>query len=97
MHPANWQISLDLDVEDVWNGFFFHSLLLDHIERGVVLELDHNAPSQAARLHPALQARNERMAGPGQEEWNHACDDCCWVFRDGDGVERTSFPTSDPS
>lgn len=35
MHPAAWPISLNLDVEDVWNGFFLHSLLLDHAERRV--------------------------------------------------------------
>jgi hypothetical protein len=55
------------------------------MERNAVLELDHNATSQAHRLRPALEARNRQMVGPGQEEWNHACDLCCWVFVDEDG------------
>jgi hypothetical protein len=50
------------------------------------LEVAHNAESQAARLRPALQARNMKMAGPGQEAWNHACELCCWVFKDENRV-----------
>lgn len=93
MLPADWPTSLELDVEDVWNGFYIHALILEHRECGSTLELTHNAESQAARLKPALQARNKKMAGPGQEAWNHACDLCCWVFTDADGVSCmfTSF------
>jgi hypothetical protein len=94
--PSNWSTSFELDVEDVWNGFFLHALLLDQKERqdideDTVLELDHNAPSQSDRLSPALQARNARMVGPGQEAWNHACELCCWVRQDEDGELCMSF------
>ncbi|KAJ7768876.1 hypothetical protein B0H16DRAFT_1307716 [Mycena metata] len=82
--PANWP-SLKMDVDDVYNSFFLHALLLDHLERGELLELRHDAPSQAGRLRPALEARNFRMAGTGQEEWNHICDLCCYIYRDDDG------------
>jgi len=84
-----WSNNLELDVEDVWNGFFLHSLLLNHLEQSTVLELDHNAPSQSRRLRPALEARNLQMVGPGQEEWNHACDLCCWIYEDENGILRT--------
>lgn len=84
--PAEWSTSLELDVEDVWNGFYIYALILEHRESGSVLELAHNAESQAARLRPALQARNKKMAGTGQEAWNHACELCCWVFTDENGV-----------
>jgi hypothetical protein len=86
--PAVWSLRLHMMIDDVWNGFFIHSLLLDHQERGSILVLDHHAPSQMKRLQPALQARTARMRGTGQENWNHACDLCCWVFTDDDGIER---------
>ena len=79
-----------MTVDDVWNGFFIHSLLLDHMERAVVLQLDHKAPSQARRLQSALRARNYRMRGTGQENWNHACELCSWVYTGDDGVECKS-------
>jgi len=91
--PAVWACNLELNVEQVWTGFFLHSLLLDHMEQGSVLGLEHDAPSQSRRLRPALEARNARMVGPGQEEWNHACDLCCWIYEDENGVLCTfSFP-----
>lgn len=83
--PANWPISLNLDVEDVWNGFYLHALLIDAQEHGQVFVLPNKAPSQAERLRGALQERNMRMAGTGQEAWNHACDLCCWIETDKDG------------
>lgn len=86
--PATWFYSLKMRVDDVWNGFFIHSLLLDHSERNTTLRLIHAAPSQSKRLQPALKARNARMRGPGQEHWNHACDLCCWVYTDADGIKR---------
>jgi hypothetical protein len=79
-----------MDVDDVWNGFFLYSLLLDHAEHNSILELDHNAPSQMRRLRPALQARTRRMRGTGQEEWSHACELCSWVYTDKDNIERGS-------
>lgn len=77
--PAVHSKTLVLDVETVWNSLLLHWLLLDAEERGIPLELNHQAHSQAERLRPALRARNQRMAGPGQEEWNHACNLCCWI------------------
>jgi hypothetical protein len=79
-----------MDVDHVWDGFFLYSLLLDHAEHGAVLKLNHNAASQAMRIRPALQARNRRMRGTGQEEWSHACELCAWVYVDEDGVKSMS-------
>ncbi|KAJ7429546.1 hypothetical protein B0H11DRAFT_2405433 [Mycena galericulata] len=55
--PTNW-LSLQMDVDDVYNSFFLYALLLDHHEHQQVFELEHNASSQAERLRPALEARN---------------------------------------
>ncbi|KDQ52939.1 hypothetical protein JAAARDRAFT_183569 [Jaapia argillacea MUCL 33604] len=84
--PSSWNRSLLMKIDDVWNGFFFHSLFLDCEERGTTLELQHDAPTQGLRLRPALQERNIRMVGPGQENWNHVCDKCTWFFTNDDGV-----------
>jgi hypothetical protein len=86
--PIAFPTRLELDTRDVWNAFFLHSLLLDHMEQDMVLEVQHNALSQAERLKPLLQARNLRMVGPGQEHWNHACDMCCWIFEEN-GIQCT--------
>jgi hypothetical protein len=48
----------------MFDGFFIHSLLIEYQESSTTLELVHNAESQAARLWPALRARNAKMAGP---------------------------------
>lgn len=85
--PASFPTRLEIDTKDVWNGFFIHSLLLEHTEQQTNLVLQHNARSQAERLKPQLEARNARMAGPGQEQWSHACDSCCWVFVGEDDVQ----------
>jgi hypothetical protein len=74
-----------LSVEDVWNGLFLYWLLQDAEESMEALELVHDAPSQAKRLEPALRARNLRIAGPGQEAWNHVCDLCCWFDEQPNG------------
>ena len=58
MVPAAFPTRLKLDTKDVWNGFFLHSLLLDHEEQNAVLEVQHNAPSQAERLWALLQSCN---------------------------------------
>jgi hypothetical protein len=92
--PTVWATRLQLDCRDIWNGFFLNSLLIDCLERSTYLELPHNAPSQEVRFRDALRARNLRMAGTGQDEWNHACDLCCWVEMGEDGVESTLLPFS---
>ncbi|KAJ7475645.1 hypothetical protein FB451DRAFT_1557538 [Mycena latifolia] len=80
--PLDWQTALKMDVEDVWNAFYTYSLRLDYHERQEIMELPHHAPSQAERLCALLEMRNSRMAGTGQEEWNHACDLCCYIYLD---------------
>jgi hypothetical protein len=82
---------ITLDVADVWDGLLLYWVLEDVQERGEGLELAHDAPSQAKRLQPALRARNLRMAGPGQEAWNHACDICCWIQTLPDGTKSLFF------
>ncbi|KAK1233689.1 hypothetical protein PQX77_002846 [Marasmius sp. AFHP31] len=76
--PLDWPISTKITLEIVSDGFYLYSLILDHAERSVLLRLDNTGQHQS-RLNKALQERNLRMAGPGQEGWNHACDGCCWV------------------
>ncbi|KAJ7080155.1 hypothetical protein B0H15DRAFT_787367 [Mycena belliarum] len=82
--PIDWQTTFQMDVDDVWNAFYTYSLRLDYHERQEVMELQHNAPSQADRLRSLLEVRNSNMAGTGQEEWNHACDLCCYIYLDPD-------------
>jgi CxC5 like cysteine cluster associated with KDZ transposases len=65
--PTIWDHRLEMTIDDVWNRFFIHSLLLDHSECNAVLQLDHKAPSQAHHLQRALQARNLCMRETGQE------------------------------
>ncbi|KAJ7210572.1 hypothetical protein B0H12DRAFT_1278150 [Mycena haematopus] len=84
--PANWSTSLELDVEDVWNAFFLHALLLDYDHHGKSLTLSHTATSQSERLRPALHERNLRMAGTGQPAWNHACNLCCAIETDDNDI-----------
>ena len=80
-----------MDIDHIWDGFFLYSLLLDHAERGAVLNLHHDATSQAKCLRPALQAHYCRMRGTGQEEWSHACELCAWVYVDEHGI-KSVFP-----
>lgn len=83
--PPAHSKSLILDVGDVWDSLCLHWLLKDCEERGRVLEVPHDALTQRKCLQPAMVARNNHMAGPGQEEWNHACDLCCWFETDEAG------------
>ncbi|KAI0052237.1 hypothetical protein FA95DRAFT_1580111 [Auriscalpium vulgare] len=86
--PFNWCAVFALNVKLVWNAFFLHSLLQDHMERRRPMELRHDASSQGARLQPLLAERNRAMAGPGQDEWNHACDLCCWISEGENGIRK---------
>ena len=74
-----------LDGDHVWHAFYLHGLLQDASKRSQTLCLPHKG-KQSERLRAALQARNIRMAGTGQAQWAHACDEC----------EKVSTPT-DPS
>jgi hypothetical protein len=51
-----------------------------------MLQIPNKALSQANRLRPALEARNDQMLGPGQVEWTHACEKCTHVFQDSDNI-----------
>lgn len=90
----DWQFSLDLRDEDVLNGFFLYSLLIDKAERRSILILPHDASSQKDRLRPALEERNKAMEGIGQEQWAHACDSCFVVFPDKDSGQLSEFDTT---
>ncbi|EPQ49828.1 hypothetical protein GLOTRDRAFT_51546, partial [Gloeophyllum trabeum ATCC 11539] len=83
-----WQTSLLMRTQDVLDGFFLYSLLLYKAEKREVLVVPHEGPSQAARLEKELKARNSTMEGTGQEEYLHACDLCCKIWQDENGVWR---------
>ncbi|TFK82744.1 hypothetical protein K466DRAFT_499739, partial [Polyporus arcularius HHB13444] len=61
--------------DNIWHAFYLHALMLDHDRRDMPLHLPHHGP-QAERLRDAMAARNIRMAGTGQPQWAHACDEC---------------------
>ncbi|EIW54821.1 uncharacterized protein TRAVEDRAFT_39313 [Trametes versicolor FP-101664 SS1] len=54
-----------------------------------VLEVPNDSSTQFDRLLPAIQRRNIAMVGPGQPEWNHACDLCCYITADSDNQPVT--------
>jgi hypothetical protein len=94
--PADYTMKSELDVRTVLNALFLFWLLEDYNENGLTLELDHsNTPSQAARLEKGLEERNARMAGSGQEEWNHACNLCCWIQGSDDDDPDSNDSVSD--
>ncbi|PPQ78706.1 hypothetical protein CVT24_002284 [Panaeolus cyanescens] len=75
----------ELAGKTVWDSLFLFWLMEDHVENNTILEVNHQASTQAIHLEKALEARNDRMIGPGQELWNHACDLCLWIKeQDGD-------------
>jgi len=84
--PTDWA-HLELDVDDVWNAFFLHTLLNQHEEREQTLVLPQRGYTQRERLLFAIRDENARMVGTGQEHWNHVCDKCCWVY-EKEGVQR---------
>lgn len=94
-----WPVSLKIRMEDVLNGFFEYSLLLDKAERHERLILPHDG-TQKDRLRPALEERNKLTEGVGQENYLHACSLCFIVFNDDEGriCKRLLCPSSkDPS
>ncbi|KAF8065382.1 hypothetical protein FPV67DRAFT_1419290 [Lyophyllum atratum] len=80
--PARYSKSFHLTTQDTWNSLFLYWLLVDHTENDTTLQLPHNEASQALRLDAALEQRNLRMVGTGQEGWAHRCDACCHVSND---------------
>ncbi|KAI0689281.1 hypothetical protein C8T65DRAFT_588799, partial [Cerioporus squamosus] len=64
-----------LDSDHVWSAFYLHALMLDSSRRSETLCLPHKG-KQSERFRAALTLRNVRMAGTGQLQWAHACDEC---------------------
>ncbi|KIJ45957.1 hypothetical protein M422DRAFT_778702 [Sphaerobolus stellatus SS14] len=78
--PAAWRFTFKLDTDNISDAFYLYSLLLDHSRHGTYLRLSHHAANNTERIEQAMEARNTRMTGPGQPEWNHACDGCMKLF-----------------
>jgi hypothetical protein len=70
--------------EVVLDSFFLHALLRGHDDNLEKLSLPHGG-LQGRRFDQALNERNYRMAGTGQEMWAHACRKCMYVFRGSNG------------
>ncbi|KAJ7627805.1 hypothetical protein DFH06DRAFT_1272919 [Mycena polygramma] len=70
--PDDWKFNRLIRKEDVMNGFFLYSLLLDKAEQAGILILPHDEASQSDRLQDALAERNSAMEGTGQESYTHA-------------------------
>jgi hypothetical protein len=95
--PSDWLWRTSLDEKDVWNGFYLNALLLDNLELRRIhaafppLTLRHTGVTHPERINQALHLRNRRMEGIGQEQWNHACDTCCWHYnQDGSTGEHAN-------
>ncbi|KAK6984438.1 hypothetical protein R3P38DRAFT_3231659 [Favolaschia claudopus] len=81
--PDGW--NLEVRPEDVLNGLFLYSLLLDKAERRSILILPHDESTQKGRLGLAIAERNKAMEGIGQEAYPHAYNLCFFVFEDENG------------
>lgn len=77
----SWPCSLKMRDEDVLNGFFIYSLLLDKAEKQSQLVLEHTSQHRT-RIDGALIVRNKETEGIGQEAYPHACDKCFVVLDD---------------
>lgn len=86
----DWPCSLSMRADDVMNGFFLYSLLLDKAEQSSVLVLPHDEIGQKYRLQPALEDRNKAMEGIGQESYAHACDTCL-IVKEGEDGQKCKF------
>ncbi|KAI6012337.1 hypothetical protein EDC04DRAFT_2956638, partial [Pisolithus marmoratus] len=80
----SWPCSLQMQDEDVLNGFFIYSLLLDKAEKQSQLVLIHDS-LQHTRIDAALIVRNKEMEGIGQEAYPHACDKCFAILNNEQG------------
>lgn len=83
--PIDWQSSLKMRPDNVMNGFFLYSLLLNQAECCSGLLLPHDAADQKECLQPALEEWNAATEGIGQENYAHACELCFIVFLDSNG------------
>ncbi|KAK0433594.1 hypothetical protein EV421DRAFT_1718445, partial [Armillaria borealis] len=82
--PNNFVLNNKLTAELVYEAFFLHGLILDAYNRGVSLTLP-NGGEQRDRMDRALEERNKRMVGMGQEFWAHRCKICMQLFQGSDG------------
>lgn len=73
--PDAWP-NQTLDYRTALDGFFLYSVLLDKAERMEALRVSHSGEVNRDRIKSALEERNFRMEGTGQEYWAHACDLC---------------------
>ncbi len=81
--PSNWSVIPELSTTHVSDMFFIYGLLRDRARRALSLVLS-NSGDQSARLDPQLRARTAAFVGPGRDGWNHVCDRCCSLKKDGD-------------
>ncbi|PBL01903.1 hypothetical protein ARMGADRAFT_858482, partial [Armillaria gallica] len=81
--PNNFVLNNKLTAELVYEVFFLHRLILDAYNRGVSLTLP-NSSKQHDCLDRALEERNKRMVGMGQELWAHHCKVCMQLFQGAD-------------
>jgi hypothetical protein len=81
--PNSSRLSQNLYGDLVLDAFLLHSLLRDADVRGEQLSLPHGG-LQRHRFYIALDQRNYRMAGTGQEMWAHACNKCMVFYRGPD-------------
>ncbi|KAJ6609392.1 hypothetical protein B0H10DRAFT_1813877, partial [Mycena sp. CBHHK59/15] len=82
--PNASRLSHQLDGELVLDAFFCHAVLRDKSSQHKVLSIPHHG-TQRHRLDQALEERNYRMVGTGQELWAHTCDRCMKVYQGEDG------------
>ncbi|PBK83279.1 hypothetical protein ARMGADRAFT_945016, partial [Armillaria gallica] len=82
--PNNFRYHQTLDMQTVYEAFFLHAVLLDAYNRHEPLELPHAGP-QRDHLVAALDSRNKRMIGTGQEFWAHRCKKCMHLIQGPDG------------
>lgn len=78
-----WEADMHMNMENVWNGFFIHSFLLDAQSLGldalrhIPFTLPHmGANHRSNHLDEMLKNRNDRFSGYLRPHYNHACDDC---------------------
>ncbi|KAG1727378.1 uncharacterized protein EDB91DRAFT_1061158, partial [Suillus paluster] len=82
-----WQFSMTVTTEEVWDAFTVLALLDDHQLQNTRLCVPHGN-SQSARYTAAMRARNERIITEGQDELPHACYGCMHLFSMPDGTTR---------
>ncbi|KAF7364569.1 hypothetical protein MVEN_00325900 [Mycena venus] len=82
--PNASRLMHQLDGELVLDAFFHNAVLRDKAAQHQVLSVTHHG-DQRRRLDAALQERNTRMMGTGQEFWAHACNRCMKLYQGEDG------------